>query len=145
MNRWFGNASTPTPELASTPETQPEEDAATSASSETRATRSVTSDSHEFLTIPYSGRLPSRDVARERLRRASRSRTPSPRPRDSDVFNYDPGANRMDEDTVQRLMEAAIRATQTSSTQQVQSLRKPDLPAFDRKNVEIRIKRVQAA
>ena len=51
----------------------------------------------------------------------------------------------MDEDTVQRLMEAAIRATQSTSTQQVQSLRKPDLPPFDRKNVEIWIRRVEAA
>ena len=51
----------------------------------------------------------------------------------------------MDEETVQRLMEAAIRATQSSSTQQVQSLRKPDLPAFDKRNVEIWIKRVEAA
>ena len=51
----------------------------------------------------------------------------------------------MDEATVQRLMEAAIRATQTSSTQQVQTLRKPELPVFDKKNVEIWIKRVEAA
>ena len=51
----------------------------------------------------------------------------------------------MEETTVQRLMEAAIRATQASSTQQVQTLRKPDLPAFDKKNVEIWIRRVEAA
>ena len=51
----------------------------------------------------------------------------------------------MDEVTVQRLMEAAIRATQSNSTQQVQSLRKPDLPAFDKTNVEIWIKRVESA
>ena len=51
----------------------------------------------------------------------------------------------MDEATVQRLMEAAIRATQSSSTQQVQTLRKPDLPVFDKKNVEIWIRRVEAA
>ena len=51
----------------------------------------------------------------------------------------------MDEATVQRLMEAAIRATQASSTQSVQTLRKPDLPVFDKKNVEIWIRRVEAA
>ena len=51
----------------------------------------------------------------------------------------------MDEATVQRLMEAAIRATQNSATQQVQTLRKPDLPPFDKKNVEIWIRRVEAA
>ena len=42
-------------------------------------------------------------------------------------------------------MEAAIRATQASSTQQVQTLRKPDLPVFDKKNVDIWIRRVEAA
>ena len=51
----------------------------------------------------------------------------------------------MDEATIQRLMEAAIRATQASSTQQVQTLRKPDLPVFDKKNVDIWIRRVEAA
>ena len=51
----------------------------------------------------------------------------------------------MDEETIQRLMEAAIRATQNSSTRQVQSLRKPDLPPFDKRNVEIWVKRVEAA
>ena len=51
----------------------------------------------------------------------------------------------MDEETIQRLMEAAIRATQSTSAQQVQSLRKPDLPPFDKRNVEIWIKRVEAA
>ena len=51
----------------------------------------------------------------------------------------------MDEATAQRLMEAAIRATQASSAQSVQTLRKPDLPAFDKKNIEIWIKRVEAA
>ena len=51
----------------------------------------------------------------------------------------------MDEETVQRLMEAAIRATQSTNTQHVQSLRKPDLPPFDKKNVDIWIKRVESA
>ena len=51
----------------------------------------------------------------------------------------------MDEATVQRLMEAAIRATQSTSAQHVQTLRKPDLPVFDKRNVEIWIRRVEAA
>ena len=51
----------------------------------------------------------------------------------------------MDEATIQRLMEAAITATQRSNTQQVQTLRKPDLPVFDKNNVEIWIRRVEAA
>ena len=148
MFRWPGNAATPTPEEAATPAPDPEAPASDDNPSDRRATRSQTGDSeeqNEFLSIPYSGRLPTRDVARDRLRRASRSRTPSPRPHDSDVFRYPAVSATMDEATIQRLMEAAIRATQTSSAQNVQSLRKPDLPAFDRKNVDIWIKRVEAA
>lgn len=51
----------------------------------------------------------------------------------------------MDEATVQRLMEAAIRATRDDAHAGVQQLRKPDLPAFDRRNIHIWIKRVEAA
>ena len=148
MYRWLGNASTPAPEIATTPEPEVEAAEATNNAESRRATRSQTGDpedSNEFLSIPYSGRLPTRDVARERLRRASRSRTPSPRPREDDAFSFTPDSYTMDEATVQRLMEAAIRATQTTNTQSVQSLRKPDLPPFDKKNVEIWIKRVEAA
>ena len=148
MFRWPGNASTPAPETAATPEP---EDAATVSSSDADdrpATRSQSTDPDDprtFLSIPYSGRRPTRDIARDRLRRASRSRTPSPLPHDAEVFEFPVDAPTMDEATVQRLMEAAIRATQSTSTQNVQSLRKPDLPPFDKKNVEIWIKRVEAA
>ena len=51
----------------------------------------------------------------------------------------------MDEETLQRVMTAAIQASQATGTQQIQSLKKPDLPAFDRKNIETWIKRVEAA
>ena len=51
----------------------------------------------------------------------------------------------MDEETVQRLMEAAIRATSSTATSQVQSLKKPELPTFDKNNIDIWIKRVEAA
>ena len=51
----------------------------------------------------------------------------------------------MDEETVQRLMEAAIRATSSTATSQVQSLKKPDLPTFDKNNIDIWIKRVESA
>ena len=151
MFPWSGNSRTPTPRIASTPPAEAE--AATAAASadnpvDKRATRSQTGDAEdpgEFLSIPYSGRLPTRDIARERLRRASHSRSPSPRPRDADVFEYPASGATMDEETVQRLMEAAIRATQTTNTQHVQSLRKPDLPPFDKKNIDIWIRRVEAA
>ena len=148
MFPWSGNASTPAPKIASTPTPLQEAAASSSDSADQRATRSRTGDSEDpssFLSIPYSGRLPSRDIARERLRAASHSRSPSPRPRDDSAFEFHAPANTMDEETIQRLMEAAIRATQSNSTQHVQSLRKPDLPPFDKKNVDIWIKRVEAA
>ena len=102
----------------------------------------MSDSAHSFLELPPNGK---RDIARERIRKTSRSRTPSPRPRDSEAFDFRPSDPTMDEATVQRLMEAAIRATQSSSAQQVQTLRKPDLPVFDKKNVEIWIRRVEAA
>ena len=145
MFRWPGNASTPAP--TPTPPA-PEATSATpeEASSSRPSTRHLTSTSeapHAFLELPPGG---ERDIARERIRKTSRSRTPSPRPLDSDAFTFTRRNDaEMDEATVQRLMEAAIRATQASSTQQVQTLRKPDLPAFDRKNIEIWIRRVEAA
>ena len=148
MFPWSGNARTPAPEIASTPAAESEAAASPDNAVDKRATRSQTSDAEQlggFLSIPYSGRLPSRDIARDRLRRASSSRSPSPRPQDADVFEYPASTSTMDEETVQRLMEAAIRATQSSSAQSVQTLRKPDLPAFDRKNIDIWIKRVEAA
>ena len=51
----------------------------------------------------------------------------------------------MDEETLQRVMTAAIQASQATGTQQIQSLKKPDLPAFDKRNIETWIKRVEAA
>ena len=147
MFPWSGNASTPKPSIASTP-TPEQEAASSSGTDDRRATRSQTGEPEapdRFLSIPYTGRLPTRDIARERLRRSSRSRSPSPHPQELNVFDFPPSSSTMDEETIQRLMEAAIRATQSTNTQHVQSLRKPDLPAFDKKNVEIWIKRVEAA
>ena len=148
MFPWSGNASTPKPSIASTPTPEQEAAASSSNTDDRRATRSHTGepeDPNRFLSIPYTGRLPSRDIARERLRRSSRSRSPSPHPQEHTAFTFPTSSNAMDEETIQRLMEAAIRATQSSNTQHVQSLRKPDLPPFDKKNVDIWIKRVEAA
>ena len=147
MSFLWGNASTPTPTPAETPPPHLEVTAPTPEDPERPATRQLTSTSdtpYDFKV--YSPTARRRDIARERLRRASRSRTPSPQPRDAATFDFPaPSSTSMDETTIQRLMEAAIRATQSSSTQQVQTLRKPDLPVFDKKNVEIWIKRVEAA
>ena len=51
----------------------------------------------------------------------------------------------MDEETLKRIMTAALQASQASQTQQVQSLKKPELPPFDKKNIEVWIKRVESA
>ena len=74
-----------------------------------------------------------------------RNRTPSPLPQSSTAFPYNSHDSTMDEATVQRLMEAAIRATREDSTASVQRLRKPELPPFDKRNVDIWIRRVESA
>ena len=51
----------------------------------------------------------------------------------------------MDEAAIQRIVEAAVRAATQTTTSQVQQLRKPDLPAFDKQNVDIWIKRIESA
>ena len=51
----------------------------------------------------------------------------------------------MDEATLQRIMTAAMQAANANATAQVQSLRKPELPQFDKSNIKIWIKRVESA
>ena len=105
---------------------------------EARFTRSqaASSPNTNFLSIPNRKETP-----REYLRRI---KTPSPRAQQEPVFSFTQPTT-MDETTIQRLMEAAIRATQSSQTQQVQSLKKPDLPAFDKRNIETWILRIESA
>ena len=50
-----------------------------------------------------------------------------------------------DEETMTRIISAAVRASSAGNLQQVQSLRKPELPPFDKANIEIWIKRVESA
>ena len=123
---------------AAHPSTTPASTTATQ-SSDARQTRSQTTSSPNtnFLSLPNRKETP-----RERLRRI---RTPSPRPAEEPAFDFAATAATMDEATVQRIMEAAMRATQSSTTQSIQSLKKPDLPAFDKNNIEIWIKRVESA
>ena len=131
-----GSASTPEPTPAPTPTEQPE------AARPATRNQTSTSEDPQFLVLPDNYR---RDIARNRIRR--RSPTPSPQPLNADApaFVFPTPSLEMDEATIQRLMEAAITATQRSSTQHVQTLRKPDLPVFDKRNVEIWIRRVEAA
>ena len=108
--------SAPTPTLTPAP-TPPEADATQDdPAAERPITRNATSASeapHNFLSLPYSSQR-VRDIyapTRDRIRRSSINRTPSPRPEDDAAFDFPPSSSSMDEATVQRLMEAAIRAT----------------------------------
>ena len=80
-----------------------------------------------------------RDIARERLRR----RSPSP---SSTTAHFEfPTMAMYDEEAMTRMISAAVRAASEGNLQQVQSLRKPELPPFDKANIEIWIKRVESA
>ena len=83
--------------------------------------------------------------ARYRRRQQLRENSPSPTPASDNVFIFPSTTSTMDEATLTRIMEAAMRAASSSATSQVQSLRKPELPAFDKSNIEIWIRRVEAA
>ena len=124
-----------------TPAADTETPTATAASPPSRPlTRQRASQSETptaFLQLP-----PNRPPTHLERRR---NRTPSPIPQQVNAFTYDSHASTMDEATIQRVLEAAIRATQSSTTQSVQSLKRPDLPAFDKQNIDIWIKRVEAA
>ena len=109
-----------------------------------------------------TGRLTPRQVVeRHRDRSHSGGRTPSPRPTTASAF---PFTAAMDEDTINRIVaaalkkdredrdhhqriatEAAVAAALANQTSQVRALRKPDLPNFDKHNVEQWIRRVEKA
>ena len=83
--------------------------------------------------------------ARYRRRQHLRANSPSPTPSAENRFVFPSAATEMDEATLTRVMEAAMRAANSSATAQVQSLRKPELPQFDKSNIEIWIRRVESA
>ena len=139
LYNWVTSAATPT-EQAATP-TEPEDVAATPSDAIRRSARVLNKNN---LAVPAPE--PRRISPQERLRiRAGRQSSPSPTASTSFSFPPTRPSATMDEETVQRLMEAAIRATSSTSTSQVQSLKKPELPNFDKNNIDIWIKRVEAA
>ena len=139
LYNWVTSAATPT-ESAATP-TEPEDVAATPSDAIRRSARVLNKNN---LAVPAPE--PRRISPQERLRiRAGRQSSPSPTASTSFSFPPTRPSATMDEETVQRLMEAAIRATSSTSTSQVQSLKKPELPNFDKNNIDIWIKRVEAA
>ena len=138
---WFGYK---TPEIdAASQEDADVPENAVSAPTPPGPRRSARNQPQQDLNL-QSTRFPNPQA---RIRALSRSRSPAPSPTGSATFNFNPAPTptTMDEETVQRLMEAAIRATSSSATSQVQSLKKPELPTFDKSNIDIWIKRVESA
>ena len=145
---------------------------AAAASAEGISDDAATSEEEQLLRGRSVSRL---QTPQERIRSLSRGKTPptSPAPTKGNAFNAlvdapQPAAMAMDpaliaqitrdavrlaleqdreeRDRQSRLAtEAAVAAALANQTSQVQALRRPDLPPFDKENIEIWIKRVQFA
>lgn len=138
MWSWGRGDETEEPTAASSSTPSAPSTASPAGAESTRVTRQQAQQS----TTPIAHlQLPlRRETPREYLRRV---RTPSPQPTREPSFDFQQAT--MDDATLQRILTAALRASQENQVQQVQSLKKPDLPAFDKRNIEIWIKRVEAA
>ena len=119
-------------------------------------------------------RSEKRPSAQERLRTIARSRSPSPSPNrilnsSSTAFPFESTmTNNLDADAIERITanavrlalqqdreerdrlsrlstEAAVSAALANQSNQVRALRKPELPAFDKNNINIWIRRVNGA
>ena len=157
------------PEVSSTPSTLAERRAtAREDRAVTRRTAS-TSTSVSAPTTTSSGHLRLPTPA-DRIRSISRSRSPSPSPSSTSTsghFELPPPAA-MEPDAIQRLCaeaveyalrkdreerdrttqlatQAAVAAALANQTSQVRALRKPDLPALDKKHIQRWLSRVEAA
>ena len=145
---------------------------AAAASADGISDDAATSEEEQLLRGQSVSRL---QTPQERIRSLSRGKTPptSPAPTKGNAFNAlvdapQPAAMAMDpaliaqitrdavrlaleqdreeRDRQSRLAtEAAVAAALANQTSQVQALRRPDLPPFDKENIEIWIKRVQFA
>ena len=87
---------------------------------------------------------PRRESAQSRVARAIRSRSPSPRPAEDDVFNF-PTVMAMNAEEIKALVVAAMEMTSQNQRTNTESLRRPDLPPFDQNNIDTWIRRVNAA
>ena len=153
MFRWSRTA--PPPSSEDTPSTGEESptasslpvDAAADAEwDERRVTRAQsTANPHLHPPVPVHP-LPRtrRDTAQQIVARAIRSRSPSPSPRllEDTVFTF-PAI--MDPESIKALVVAAMEQTAQNQRQNTESLRRPDLPPFDRDNIDSWIRRVNAA
>ena len=155
--RWATSTSEATPTAADAAEADtPTEDADTG---NRRSERLASTRNVNNLQLPRS-RYPS---PQQRVRDISNSRSPrSPASRQDDAFQFD---NVMDADAIRALVQETARASITASTSAVTSMlpdavrtavrdqvrdvtsltRKPELPAFDKTNIEIWIRRVENA
>ena len=131
---------------------QPSEDAATPTEDPAASSGDNTPATPTEADQRRSDRLQGIDAppylspqARYRRRREQRANSPSPLSSEGNHFTFPPTTAIMDEATLQRVMEAAMRAANDNATSQVQSLRKPELPSFDKANIEIWIRRVESA
>ena len=159
LYRWATSSSEAAATAANAPEAEtPVEDAETGnrRSERLASTRSNAAN----LQPPQHSRYPS---PQQRVRDNSSSRSPrSPAARQGDAFNFE---NVMDADAIRALVQETARASITASTTAVTSMlpgavrtavreqvrdvtsltRKPELPAFDKANIEIWIRRVENA
>ena len=109
------------------------------------ALRRLTSHRQHSHAISPIGIRPKALRSAPRDRGTSIPLTASAIPLEENRFLFPPTAATMDEATLQRIMTAAMQAANANATAQVQSLRKPELPQFDKSNIEIWIKRVESA
>ena len=122
---------------------------------------------------PREPHLLSTGTPQERINRISRSRTPSPNPpptTSSTQFEFTAAssATKMDDEQIERMIssavkralaedradrdrqsalhtEAAVTAALNNQSNQIRSLRKPELPPLDKKNIEQWISRIEYA
>ena len=158
LYRWATSSSEATPTAADAAEADtPNEDADTG---NRRSERLASTRSAANLQLPSRSRYPS---PQQRVRDLSSARSPrSPSSRQDDHFSFD---NVMDADAIRALVQETCRASIAASTTAVTAMlpdavrttvrdqvrdvtsltRKPELPAFDKANIEIWIRRVENA
>ena len=158
LYRWATSQSESTPIAADPVEADtPTEDADTG---NRRSERLASTRSAANLQLPSRSRYPS---PQQRVRDLSNSRSPrSPASHQDDAFSFN---NVMDAEAIRALVQETCRASISASTTAVTAMlpdavrttvrdqvrdvtsltRKPELPAFDKANIEIWIRRVENA
>ena len=129
------------------------EDAASSASlpeavaddgsRRTTRTQSAADSSHSHTHLEPPSRRTAQQIVRSQI---VRSRTPSPRPSDDNVFTYDANmTSSVNRDDLREIVQACMEATSATQRRDTESLRRPDIPPFDQHHIEAWIRRMEAA